>query len=744
MEKSVKLKENFYLTVKDLKAGQAPQTVQKSFPTNFIFVIDVSGSMYRDVEMIRKQLKNKLPNLVKEGDTITLIWFSGKDQAGILKEEVEVKALTDLQSLNEAIDRYLKSICLTAFHKPLVLAKEAIGRIKKNRPSSVFSLVFLTDGYNNDCSWTDVMKSLKELEGDLAASTFVEYGYYADSRRINEMAQAIGGEKIDAQRFEDYDVVFEAKLKKSYSSAKRIVVDVPVSSYDFAFTVADGEIILYSINNGQVTLPESTLELCYFKSTPSTLTAIDNSVLYAALYVLSDKMLYDEADYVFQSLGDKYLYNLFVNAYGKQKLMNFKALVKDCVTDVNKRYLDGRSDSLVVNEDAYSVMNFIDDLTNDEEALFFPFHDDFNYKRIGAKKVQQTGLTDAEKQLIMESKSIEDIKAIVEAAEGRDVEFEYADKTKGYPITDIVWSSSRANLSVRVRYEGYVNLPKNKFGIEKIDTFIYRTYTLIKDGILNLNILPVKASDTTIQKFVNQNLNVTSDVNQVLTVDFSPLPVINRKMVKNISAKTLAEKEYKLFEMQALEKVYKYYEGKHFPRVSQGFVDIYGAEAEAWLKELGITQFNGFAPKSTQEEGSDVYMAVELNTKIAKHSSLGKVEDVIAKVLAGKSLNGPESLMAIAVRDYETQINSAIFTSLTDQKLKDEILKNWLSKVKNNVKVQRKQLLQEIAQIKFALILSKKWFTEFKSFDENKMTLPMNGSGDVDFTFDLIEKEVAI
>ena len=32
------------------------------------------------------------------------IWFSGKNQAGILKEEIEVKSLTNLQELNNLRD----------------------------------------------------------------------------------------------------------------------------------------------------------------------------------------------------------------------------------------------------------------------------------------------------------------------------------------------------------------------------------------------------------------------------------------------------------------------------------------------------------------------------------------------------------------------------------------------------------------------------------------------------------------
>jgi hypothetical protein len=55
----------------------------------------------------------------------------------------------------------------------------------------------------------------------------------------------------------------------------------------------------------------------------------------------------------------------------------------------------------------------------------------------------------------------------------------------------------------------------------------------------------------------------------------------------------------------------------------------------------------------------------------------------------------------------------------------------------------RRNILQEIAQIKFSLILSKKWFTEFKSFDENKLAVNFDGQ-DLDFTFDLSEKEEKI
>lgn len=154
---NIKFNENFYLTIKDVKEISQVNLTPKPLPTNFIFAIDVSGSMSGDLGYIRTQLKNKLPQLVKESDTVTIVWFSGRNDAGILMEEVEIKSLKKLQDINAAIDRFLKPVGMTAFHKPLVLAKEAIQRIKKNRLEGVFSLIFLTDGGNNDCSWSDVM-----------------------------------------------------------------------------------------------------------------------------------------------------------------------------------------------------------------------------------------------------------------------------------------------------------------------------------------------------------------------------------------------------------------------------------------------------------------------------------------------------------------------------------------------------------------------------------------------------------
>jgi Mg-chelatase subunit ChlD len=758
---NIKFNESFFLHVKEIAPADKAKK-PASVPTNFIFIVDVSGSMSGEIDLIRKQLKNKLPNLIKEGDTITIIWFSGHSDSGILKEEIEVKSLKNLQEVNNAIDKFLRPIGATAFQPPLELSLESIKRIKKNRPDSVFSLIFLTDGYNNDCSWDSVITSLKKLDGELAASTFVEYGYYADSRRISEMAELVGGEKVEAQRFDDYDVILENKLQKTYTSSKKIVIDAPANRrYEFAFTADGDEIILYSVNDGQVQVPANTKELLFFTTKSqgkfieaeqlATTQTEGQKLLYASLYVLSDKLQTESVEEVFKVLGDKHLYTIFTNAFGKEKLMAFKTLVKEAINNNAKRFVTGRATNLVADENAYCVMNFINDLTGDDDALLYPGHEDFNYKRIGAKKVQSAGLlTEEQKEQLATTNNVNDLKALVAGINTTDLKFEFNDKNKGYAISNLVWASDRANLSVNLTIDGYINLPENKFNISRVQTHVYRNYTIIKDGILNMQRLPISMSETTFNKFKTYALVTgTYSPDQIYVVDFSSLPVVNKKMVKNISAKVLAEKEYELLQLKALEKVYKYYEAEHFPKVSKGIVEKYGAEAEVWLRELGITD-GGFSPKVISEKGKDVYMAVELNTKISLHSTIPTVEKVLNRIdevndvknKKPKPLNPVEELMKIAVDDYKTQTSTPIYLAL-DETTKTKALETWLNNAKMSVRKKRRALLQEIAQIKFSLILSKKWFIELPSFEVDTLNHNINGK-ELTFKFEMVEKEVAV
>ena len=359
MKESVKLSEGYYLVSQEVNSNV---TVEVTKSVNHILVIDVSGSMSYDLPLIRTQLKNKLPNLMKDGDTVSIVWFSGNNESGILKEEIEVKSLKTLSDLNNAIDRWLQPVGLTAFHKPLVLVKEIIERIKKNRPNSINHLLFFTDGINNNCNWTDVIAALKNLENDLAASSFIEYGFYCNSESITEMAVTVGGSKISTSSFDEYEPIFDSVLSKSFTGGKKIAIDITDKYlYDFVFNVSkDGSVLLYNIVNNQVLINSDVKEIHFFSPSPIGEESLPHTAMYAAVYVLSDKLLFDDGEKILSALGDNYYYKMLSNAYGKQKLNAFKTAIKECVGDVSKRFPEGLAKIKPIDENAYCLMNLIE------------------------------------------------------------------------------------------------------------------------------------------------------------------------------------------------------------------------------------------------------------------------------------------------------------------------------------------------------------------------------------------------
>lgn len=712
-----KIDQGFHLISQQVSDRRVAVNVTK--PTNHVLIVDVSGSMYSQLQFIRTQLKNKLSHLMNPGDTITIIWFSGSSQAGILVEEVEVKSLKTLDSLHKAIDQWLKPVGLTAFLKPLQLAKEAVARIQKNRPNSVNSLIFLTDGYNNDCPWPEVVKTLKSMESDFAAATFVEYGYYADSKRLTEMAGLIGGEKISCSNFDDYEPMFDKKISTGQFGGKKITVDVHNDLYDFAYSVTPmGGVILYTIEDGKILVSEDVDTIYYFSTKPlgTDASGFDVASMYAAVYVLSDKLMNEDAEKLFYVLQDPYHYRMLANAFGKQKLNAFKAAMNECVANVAKRFPEGTAPIQPVDDNAYCVMDLINDL-GEMDNKFYPSHDRFNYNRIGRKREI----------------------AVNESGEPEQIEAKFVDSDpkRGYALTSLVWNEHRANLSVLCRIDGKVELPANQYNITEVPSFKFRAYTLIKDGILNITELPVNYTESLYNLLLSKGIKAEIEEDYII-LDLGSLPLINRSMIKAISANDLARQEWELLKLQGKKKVYDYYRKALFPKESKSYAETYGAEAAEWLKANGITDYNGFSPKTTAAESTDFYMSVNLFTKVKGLSSLPKVEDVIAKIAKGTPLKVSEELLAVAIDEYNQQLQSPIFTTLpADEQTK--VLQNYITKKSDDLNKARRNVLKEIAKIKFSLILSKKWFTEFKSFDENTLSLVLDGTP-LDFTFEMTEK----
>ncbi len=809
METSFKITDDLFL-VQQTVAGKTKKAESKPPSVNHIVVIDCSWSMSWDLPKIREQLKKKVPKLLGPEDTLSIIWFASRGQFGTLLEAEPVATLTDLQTVNQAIDRWLRPVGLTGFKEPIEEAKRLINRVSKKNQGA-FSLFFMSDGCDNQWNRQEILKVTEETAGGLASATFVEYGYYADRPLLTKMAERAGGSLIFSEDFDRYAPLFEGSLGKTVSGAPRKEVQVdgdPVEG--FAFALVEGDFIAFSVEGGKVMVPSDLDVLWYLNQSPvgdesEALQMISEcvanpasevpyggpqaaSAAYAAVSLYAQRMKPGVVYPLLKALGDVSFIERFSGCFGKQKYTDFTETAKAAAFDEEVRFKDGWDPTKVPADDAFTVLDFLRILSSEEDNRVLLDSPDFRYSRIGRGQVDAAtkAVEDLQERIAGEmdkakKKELEDeLKA---AKKVKPLKFVSTDSPNGYPVSGLTLNENRPNISILVRKDGIVDLSGRlrKKDYPKLprtfQTYVHRNYTVVKDGLVNIERLPVRMTGGTIRKMREANLpesaiqnpegetreqtltrvkKASDDRSVVFIIDLRELPIINRQMIKETSAEALFRKTFEMMKLKADQKVYNSVMKTEFPKESKGFQLVYGEEEAAWLKEQGITDYNGFNPQMFQSNAQDFYMGKELVVKLKGLSSLPtlkKAEESIskAKVKVKKDKTGSKtvddfltpsvSLMVPAMEGVEKFLRSDAYKKAADQK---QVFEAWLNGQLKESRRQVRRLQYEVAQIKFSIIVGQVWFTEFKSLDENRMDLDVGGTKDLACTVEMKEIEVKI
>src|SRR5688572_6725713 len=109
----LKIKDGLYITHQVVVEDSQKEKFE-TINTQHIFVIDCSLSMSGELSIIRKDLYNKISTALKLDDSVTIIWFSGKGQYGVLLEDYSVRSNIALEKVRELINKYLTPQGLTA------------------------------------------------------------------------------------------------------------------------------------------------------------------------------------------------------------------------------------------------------------------------------------------------------------------------------------------------------------------------------------------------------------------------------------------------------------------------------------------------------------------------------------------------------------------------------------------------------------------------------------------------------
>jgi von Willebrand factor type A domain len=756
---SYQVSKDLFLVNQQQAVDQAPKVAVEQ-PTNHFAVIDCSGSMYSDLPRIREQLKRKLPKLLKEQDTVSLIWFSGRGEFGTLLEGEPVATLTDLKAVEHAIDRWLKPCGLTGFTEPLQEAAKVVGRVVKKRPGSVSSLLFLSDGHDNQGTRASILKAMEEAAQGFQSTTVVEYGYYADRNLLSAMAEKAGGSHIFAEDFDRYAPTFEAVLQKRPTGAPRVEVKVegdPIQG--FVFAVQDGDLVTYAVEGGKVRVPENLpgfwfvsprLEgvesmmkfaenVAWQVSKPNPQLAVNIRAAYAAVSLYAVRMKPNVVYPFLKVLGDVAFIEEFANCYGKQRYSAFQERAQKAAFGEGA-FAKGYDPNKVPPDDAFTVLELLQLLANDDGNRVLLDDNRFRYSRIGRGRVDASEqLTDAEQEEVRQlteemgrtkkASRIAEITARITEISTKPaaLKFEQDPAPVGYPISSLTFNEDRPNVSFLVKKTGTVDLsarlPSGSKVPARFKTHVFRNYTAIKDGLVNIDALPVNLTKGSYAALCEK---LGQDVGRVFQVDYltegavgaigtlhlRELPVINRKMVQDCSAKDFFELQYGLIAAQAAQKVYNSYQKELAPKGrSEGLKELYGEDGAAWLKEQGITD-GGFAPKSVQAESTDFYMGKELKTSIKGYSKLPSLKEAQAAIAKGK-VNGPTSLMAPVIDEVEGFMVSASG--------KRAAVQVWLDVQAAAAKARTRELIFKIAQTTFTLVLGQIWFREFQSLADTSL-----------------------
>jgi len=749
-----------------VKNNPAPTSasVVPAVPTNHILVIDCSGSMDHQLSLIRAQLKNKLPHLVKADDTVSIIWFSGRFQCSTLAERVKISSPVDLQHLNKAIDQWLKPVALTGFLEPLHEVRRIAAAV-----AGAYSLFFLTDGCDNQWPRSDIVRAAADLHDVLAKATFVEYGWCCDHDLIANMTAVAGGTHIFCEDFEAYDPVVSSSLTGTIHSAKKVEVAVDSPLHEVVFSVGPDGPCVYKVENGKVRVPEDVEAVHYFTSfnkqdftwmkrlvvipfEPKTqiesatqsspiqpqMQLLDNvtdpqllAPIYQGAALLAQRLKAEDATNLLAGLGDVKLFRLYANAFGKQNLADFQTAA--IAASNGKMFEEGRRTDLKVNPDAFCLLRLLSILSGDPENFFVPSA--MNYKRISRATEEVSDELTSEEQaeiveLTVKAKTAPELEAVkqriaaIVAGKPKKLTFK-PDEAAGYPIVNLTWNEDRANVSLLVKRIGTVELPPDAPAVlpHQFPTCTWRNYAIIRDGIANIDELPVRLSQATFQTLKAAEVVFGDwEKERIYMLNLRTLPTINRSMVGAVSAKELFTQEYELLKLKAAEKVLKAFDEKwRGKRTSESFKKTYGDEAADWLTKQGITDYSGFNPKRKLAPSTDFYKGLEVEASISGLKTIPTFKEAEKKLANVYIPLGPR----------ETLFKQTYDQCLAFEKANpgEAERKQWIEAATHEATNKTKQLMRQLAQIKFGILVGKAWPDDLKSSspDEGTITLMLDG-----------------
>lgn len=688
----------------------------KFSPRHLFKVIDVSGSMYGELDEIGRLFVINTLRELNPNDKLTVIWFSGRGQAGKIIDRMTIDTLDSIEKAAEGIRKWLRPVGMTSFQTPFEIIEQSLrdDDMKAN-------LVFMSDGMDNQSNRVELLQLVQKLAPRFETATIVEYGDFADRKLLNEMAEIFNGQRLQVETPEQ----FTELLTETSGGVREKMITVLVDPDVIHTTYYDSQLNPHIVfpHEGAIQVPETTSRLYHFYGLDmfdgKTMPELEGTVvLISHLAVAASRMNPKLVDATLRKLGDVELIKDSATLFGKQRYAEFEAKVRERLNGNIEFYQQGFDPTVMPHPNAVTVPQILDALADGVTELKIeqPY---LKPTRISRKRHVYTYEEQKAKILANpDSKGLDELMIRSKAS----AEF-HRDRRSSFPILEVITHKERANLSLMVVIPGVVQFAQTDHNIpERLDSKQFRTFNAVFDGVVTIPSITFKPSVGAKEKLKGFGLELVYDHEGFTTLDLKSFPMANRGLVESVSAQEFAIRAVRVQKILAELKVWKDARNKLFPpATSEGLAVKYGKEAAEWLRTVGVTD-HGFNPARLSDEPTDALTVNELYYVVEGTSKLPKIEAVEKKIEENKLLNKADQLIYQGLKSLK---------AINPQK-KEEF--DFHIKALN---AELKMIRSRIEDIRFAVLVGGAWFSD----------LPPEGFIDVDeyrVTIGLREKEIAI
>ena len=500
-----------------------------------IHILDRSGSMSTQIHNLIDNVQETIKH-INDNDLISIIWFSSPGQYRTL-----IKGAKKTDGLDKLLDTLRSTLSTTCFSDPLKEAQIIVNELVTLCPN--ISITLFTDGcpvipWSIQEEEKRIFNILNDIKDKILAFNTIGFGnWYNKDLLTNMAATSEYGTFFHSSKIDEYLTIFNHNFEK-ISDMVFESVNIEAQNCDIIYLsrnftkMEDGFFKLSRLNSKKnqffiVGTDDKDFEFEYqgetfnskdLKPTQTKATLINFLYSYAYnLYYNSNSR--DSLDIVAKGLRDKSLVDSHLNSFTYDERAAHTKKLTDSIFKPRERLKDGIcEENYIPKDDAPCIMDLLGILQN-EDAYYVPFSKNVDeYKRISRK---------TEDSFDVFSKTTDEVLV---------------------PFNNFVYNKEHLNLSILVTIPGKVKLnPRSAKSVDlptEIDSRIFRAYTIIKDGTLNMKSIEVLISEPLKDKLETMVPTIFKDVkdDKVQDIDYKrcvisldSIPIINRMYIDKSS-----------------------------------------------------------------------------------------------------------------------------------------------------------------------------------------------------------------